>query len=152
MGAAVGCWLTELAVAYATFAALPATLPELLMPATPRIRQLRRDKTLFTLAMNTIRLHLEEHDRLTQQPQLRETPDADLLFIQQNIDQWVGLATGHIMRKFRCPAQQAMHLLGELQADLKATISVADLRQVPFQYALGLPPELLTNQQPAADE
>ena len=117
------------------------------MPAAPRPRQLRRDKTLFALAMNAIRLHLEEHDRLAQQPTLREAPDADLLLIQQSIDQWVGLATGYIMRKFRCPAPQAMQLLGELQADLKMGIPVAELRQVPFQQALALPPERLASQQ-----
>lgn len=117
---------------------------------TPRMRQLRRDKTLFTLAMNTIRLHLEEDDRLAQQPQLREAPDADLLHVQQGVDQWVGLATGYIMRKFRCPAAQSMELLGGLLAELKASIPVAELRQVPYQQALALPPEFLASQQPAA--
>ncbi|MVN78265.1 hypothetical protein GO988_18195 [Hymenobacter sp. HMF4947] len=116
--------------------------------ATPRLRQLRRDKTLFTLAMNAVRLHLEEEDRLAQQPHLHETPDADLLLIHQSIDQWVGLATGYIMRKFRCPAAQAMELLGELQTELKASISMAELRQVPFQQALHLPPAVSAIQQP----
>ncbi|TDN38420.1 hypothetical protein E4631_03010 [Hymenobacter sp. UV11] len=118
---------------------------------TPRPRQLRRDKTLFSLAMNTIRLHLEEDDRLAQQPQLREAPDADLLLIQQSIDQWVGLATGYVMRKFRCPAAQSMELLGELLADLKSGIPVSELRQVPYQHALSLPPELAASQSPVAD-
>ncbi|GAB3637055.1 hypothetical protein GCM10027422_26450 [Hymenobacter arcticus] len=120
------------------------------MPA-PRPRQLRRDKTLFALAMNAVRLHLEEADRLHQQPELRETPDAGLQLVQQGIDQWVGLATGYVMRKFRCPAPQAMQLLGELLADLKSSIPVAELRQVPFQEALRLPPGLLESQpEPAA--
>lgn len=119
--------------------------------ATPRMRQLRRDKTLFTLAMNAIRLHLEEDDRLAQQPQLREAPDADLLLIQQSIDQWVGLATGYVMRKFRCPAAQTMELLGELLAELKTSIPVAELRQVPFTQALALPRELLADQLPVAE-
>jgi len=126
--------------------------------ATPRLRQLRRDKTLFGLAMNAVRLHLEEHDRLHQQPELREAPDDVLRLIQQSIDQWVGLATNYLMRKFRCSAAQAMELLGELLADMKAGIPVDELRQVPFQAALALPRELLAPQpeppapQPAAAE
>lgn len=103
--------------------------------------------------MNAIRLHLEDDDRLARQPQLRDAPDADLAFIQQSIDQWVGLATSYIMRKFRCAAPQAMQLLGELLADLKAGIAVGELRQVPYQQALYLPPAWVTNQQqPAPDE
>jgi hypothetical protein len=117
--------------------------------ALPRLRQLRRDNLLFKLAMNTVRLHLEEADRLSQQPHLREAPDADLAFIQQSIDQWVGAATNYIAQKFRCPAAQAMQLLGELVADLKMGIPVGELRQVPFQQALFLPPVWVTGQQPA---
>lgn len=118
--------------------------------ATPRPRQLRRDKTLFALAMHAIRLHLEEEDRLARQPQLREVPDTDLLHIQHSIDQWAGLATGYIMRKFRCPMALALQLLGELQAELKRSIPVGELRQVPFTQALALPPGLVASQQPAA--
>lgn len=118
--------------------------------ALPRLRQLRRDKTLFTLAMNAVRLHLEEADRLHQQPQLREAPDADLQLIQQSIDQWVDLATGYLMRKYRCPLRQALELLGELQGDLQRTIPASELRQVPFTAALSLPPALLAAQQEAA--
>jgi hypothetical protein len=120
--------------------------------ATPRPRQLRRDKTLFPLAMNITRLHLEESDRLTLQPHLREAPDADLLLIQQSIDQWASIATGYVMQKHRCPAPQAMQLLGELLSDLKSAISVNELRQVPFQHALRLPPELLAGQEPVVAE
>ncbi|GAA4494576.1 hypothetical protein GCM10023172_04950 [Hymenobacter ginsengisoli] len=116
------------------------------MPA-PRIRQLRRDNTLFKLAMNTVRLHLEEHDRLAQQPQLREAPDDDLKVIQHSIDQWVGAATNYIAHRFRCPAPQAMQLLGELLVDLKRSIPVGELRQVPYQRALFLPPAWVTGQQ-----
>jgi len=115
--------------------------------ALPRMRQLRRDRTLFGLAMNAVRLHLEEHDRLAQQPQLREEPDDILRLIQQSIDQWVGLATSYLMRKYRCSAAQAMELLGELLIDMKAGVPVDELRQVPFQAALALPRELLTQQQ-----
>ncbi|MFD1871474.1 hypothetical protein [Hymenobacter bucti] len=114
----------------------------------PRMRQLRRDKTLFGLAMNAVRLHLEEHDRLAQQPQLREEPDDILRLIQQSIDQWVGLATSYLMGKFRCSTTQAMELLGELLADMKAGIPVGELRQVPFQHALALPRELLAEPAP----
>ncbi|RZK25099.1 MAG: hypothetical protein EOO63_16495 [Hymenobacter sp.] len=117
--------------------------------AAPRLRQLRRDNILFKLAMNAIRLHLEEDDRLARQPQLREAPDADLAFIQQSIDQWVGTATNYIVHKFRCPDAQAMQLLGELLVDLKTGIPVGELRQVPYQQALFLPPAWVTNQQPA---
>jgi len=122
----------------------------------PRLRQLRRDNTLFKLAMNTVRLHLEEHDRLAQQPQLREAPDEELQFIQHSIDQWVGLASNYLAHKFRCPAPQAMQSLGELLIDLKASIPVGELRQVPFQQALYLPPAWVAGQQsaqaPAAEE
>jgi hypothetical protein len=117
---------------------------------TPRPRQLRRDKTLFPLAMNITRLHLEEADRLALQPHLREAPDADLLLIQQSIDQWVGVATGYVMQKHRCQATQAMQLLGELLADLKAAISVNELRQVPFQHAL--PPQPIASQESTVAE
>ncbi len=119
------------------------------MPAAPRLRQLRRDNTLFKLAMNTVRLHLEEHDRLAQQPALREAPDADLTFIQQSIDQWVGLASNYIAYRFRSSAQQAMQLLGELIIDLKSSIPVGELRRVPYQQALYLPPAWVADQQPA---
>jgi hypothetical protein len=118
----------------------------------PRPRQLRRDKHLFPLAMNAVRLHLEEADRLAMQPQLREAPDADLQFIQHNIDQWVGLATGYIMQKHRCQAPQAMQLLGELLADLKSAVPIDELRQVPFQHALRLPPQLPAGQEPVVAE
>jgi hypothetical protein len=118
----------------------------------PRPRQLRRDKHLFPLAMNAVRLHLEEADRLAMQPQLREAPDADLQFIQHNIDQWVGLATGYIMQKHRLQAPQAMQLLGELLADLKSAVPIDELRRVPFQHALRLPPELLAGQEPVVAE
>ena len=106
---------------------------------SPRLRQLRRDKTLFTLAMSVIRLHLEEEDRLAQRPQLRTVPDADLLLIQQSIDQWASLASGYIVRRFRCPLALAMQLLGELQNELKMTTPASELRQVPFTRALALP-------------
>jgi len=115
----------------------------------PRLRQLRRDNTLFKLAMNAIRLHLEEDDRLAQQPHLRTAPDADLELVQHSIDQWVGLATNYITHKFRCPAPQAMQSLGELLIDLKTSIPVGELRQVPFQQALYLPPAWAAGQQPA---
>lgn len=116
------------------------------MPAAPRLRQLRRDNTLFSLAMNIIRLHLEEDDRLARQPQLRETPDAELLHIQQGIDQWAGLAADYVIRKFRCPAASAIPLLGELLAELKSGIPVAEIRAVPLSAVLNLPPELQAGQ------
>lgn len=122
--------------------------------AAPRLRQLRRDNLLFKLAMNAVRLHLEEDERLARQPHLRTAPDADLAFIQQSIDQWVGVASNYIAHKFRCPAAQAMQLLGELLVDLKTSIPVGDLRQVPYQQALYLPPAWVTGQSsaPASEE
>ncbi|OGX87516.1 hypothetical protein [Hymenobacter coccineus] len=126
-------------VAAATFAAPTTSLTRIAM-TTPRIRQLRRDKTLFNMAMNAVRLHLEEADRMNQQPQLREAPDAELQLIQYSIDQWAGLGAGYIMRKFRCPMPQALQLLGELQGELKMNVPVAELRQVPFTQSLALPP------------
>jgi hypothetical protein len=115
--------------------------------SAPRLRQLRRDKTLFGLAMNATRLHLEEADRINQQPELREAPDDALQLIQYSIDQWAGLATSYVIRKYRCPAPQAMQLLGELLADIRAGVPMQELRQVPFEVALRLPPGLLTQQQ-----
>jgi hypothetical protein len=118
--------------------------------AAPRLRQLRRDKTVFSLALNIIRLHLEESELLRQYPDLREAPDAVLLLVQQSIDQWVNLATGHIMRKHNCPAGEALQLLGELQTEMKANIPAEEAWQIPLGSVLALPPELLASQQQAA--
>ena len=119
--------------------------------ATLRIRQLRRDKTIFSLSLNIIRLHLEESE-LLRQPHLHEAPDAVLLLVQQSIDQWVGLATNYLIRKHRCPAGEALQLLGELQSELKATIPAAEVWQIPLNAVLALPPELLASQQQATAE
>jgi hypothetical protein len=120
--------------------------------AAPRIRQLRRDKTVFSLSLNIIRLHLEENELLRQQPHLREAPDAVMLLVQQSIDQWVNLATGYIIRKHNCSAGEALQLLGELQAELKGSIPAAEVWQIPLNAVLALPPELLASQQPAVAE
>lgn len=117
------------------------------MPAAPRLRQLRRDKTLFGLAMNATRLHLEEADRINQQPELRDAPDDVMQLIQYSIAQWAGIATSYVSRKYRCPTPQAIQLLGELLTDIRAGVPVQELRQVPFEVALRLPPELLAQQQ-----
>ena len=125
------------------------------MAATlPRLRQLRRDKTLFTLALNTIRLHLEEEARIAQEPQLQQAPDAELLLIQQSVDRWVSLSAGYIMRKFHCSLAQALPLVGELQNELKRGIPVDELWQLPLGQVLAIPHELLASQQedPAAEE
>lgn len=116
----------------------------------PRLRQLRRDKLLFTLALNTVRLHLEESDRITLAPHLLEAPDEDLQLIQQHLFQWVNLSTNYIMRKYQCPIQVALELLGELQNDLKRNISPTELRQVPLQGLLQVPAEALAGEQPPA--
>ena len=99
----------------------------------PRLRQLRRDNLLFTLALNTVRLHLEESDRIALAPHLRETPDEDLQLIQHHLFRWVDLSTTHIMHKYRCALPVALELLGELQNDLKRNIPLGELRQVPLQ-------------------
>ena len=112
------------------------------MPAAPRMRQLRRDKTVFALVMNIIRIYLEEESRLAQQPHLREAPDADLLHLQQVADQWLSLATTYIVRKHRCPIAAAIRTIAELQSELKATIPEAELRAVPLSAVLNLPPDL----------
>jgi len=122
------------------------------MPPALRLRQLRRDKTLFGLAMNSTRLHLEEHDRLEQQPELRDAPDDTLRLIQYSIDQWAAIATSYVTRKYHCPAPQAIQLLGELLADIRAGVPVQELRQVPFEVALRLPPELLAQLQQQPQE
>ncbi len=113
----------------------------------PRLRQLRRDKTLFGLAMNATRLHLEEADRLNYQPELRDAPDDTLQLIQYSIAQWAGIATDYVVRKYHCPAPQALQLLGELLIDIRSGVPVHELRQVPFEVALRLPPGLLAQQQ-----
>jgi len=120
--------------------------------AAPRLRQLRRDKVIFSLCLNIIRLHLEENELLRQHPDLRDAPDAVLLLVQQSIDQWVSLATGHIMRKHNCPAGEALQLLGELQTEMKANIPAEEVWQIPLGTVLALPPELLASQPPAAAE
>ena len=112
------------------------------MPAAPRMRQLRRDKTVFSLLMNIIRIYLEEDDRLAQQPQLREAPDADLLHLQQTADQWLGLATAYIIRKHRCSMASAIQLMAELQAELKASIPEGEVRRMPLSAVMNLPAEL----------
>jgi hypothetical protein len=119
------------------------------MSAAPRARQLRRDKTVFNLLMNVCRLHLEEDDRLAQQPQLRETPDAGLVYIQRIADQWVGLALAYVMQKHRCQLTPALRAIGELQAELKAVIPAEEVRQMPLSQVLNLPPEVLASQRPS---
>jgi hypothetical protein len=113
------------------------------MPAAPRARQLRRDKTVFNILMNVVRLHLEEDDRLTRQPELRDFPDAELLHLQQVVDQWVGLALAYVMQRHKCTIPAAMHAIGEVQMELKATVSVSELRRVPVSQVMHLPPGLL---------
>lgn len=119
------------------------------MSAAPRARQLRRDKKVFNLLMNVCRLHLEESDRLAQQPELRETPDSDLLLIQQIADQWLGLAMSYVMQKHNCQFAPTLRAIGELQADLKQGIPAAEMRQVPLSQVLQLPPELVARLQPS---
>lgn len=112
------------------------------MSAAPRMRQLRRDKTVFALLMNIIRIYLEEDDRLIQQPHLRETPDADLLRLQQTADQWLGLATAYVIRKHRCPIASAIQIIAELQIELKASIPEGEVRTMPLSVVMNLPAEL----------
>ncbi len=112
------------------------------MPAAPRARQLRRDKTVFHLLMNVVRLHLEEDARLARQPQLRDFPDQELLIIQQAIDQWVGLATGYVMQKHKCPLPTALRVISEVQAELKAVVPAEEVWAVPLSAVLNLPPGL----------
>ena len=106
------------------------------------MRQLRRDKTVFALVMNIIRIYLEEDSRLVQQPQLRTAPDAGLLHLQQVADQWLHLATAYIIRKHRCSMGAAIQSVAELQMELKATIPEAEIRAVPLGAVLTLPPGL----------
>ncbi|GAB3587200.1 hypothetical protein [Hymenobacter daeguensis] len=115
------------------------------MPAAPRARQLRRDKTVFNLLMNVIRLHLEEDDRLARQPELRDFPDASLLHLQQVADQWVGLAIGYVMQRHKCPMTTAMRVIGDVQMELKAVVPAAEVRAVPLDTVMRLPPGLLAD-------
>lgn len=107
------------------------------------MRQLRRDKTVFNLVMNIIRIYLEEDSRLAQQPHLREAPDVDLLHLQQVADQWLSLATAYVIRKHRCSMSAAIQTVAELQAELKASIPEGEIRAVPLSAVLNLPPGLL---------
>ena len=111
------------------------------MPAAPRMRQLRRDKTVFNLVMNIIRIYLEEDTLLTYQPHLREAPDANLLYLQQVADQWMSLVTAYVIQKHRCSMAAAIQLIAELQAELKAVVPEAEIRSVPLEAVLipGLP-------------
>jgi hypothetical protein len=113
------------------------------MPAAPRARQLRRDKTVFSLLMNVCRLHLEEDDRLARQPELRDFPDAELLQIQQVADQWLGMALAYVIQKHRCPMPTALRVVGEVLAELKEIIPAEEVRVVPLSVVLELPEELL---------
>ena len=106
------------------------------------MRQLRRDKTVFALVMNIIRIYLEEEIRLAQQPYLRAAPDADILHLQQVADQWLGLATAYLMRRHRCLPAAAIQMIAELQVELKSSIPEAEIRAVPLSAVLNLPPGL----------
>jgi hypothetical protein len=103
------------------------------------MRQLRRDKTVFNLVMNIIRIYLEEDSLLTQQPHLHEAPDASLQYLQQVADQWLRLATTYVIRKHRCSLTAAIQMVAELQAELKAAIPEAEIRAVPLEAVLTLP-------------
>ena len=104
------------------------------------MRQLRRDRTLFSLLMNAIRLFVEEDDRLARQPHLREAPDADLLHVQQVADRWLGLAAAYVVRKHRCQVPVAMQLLDELRAEVAEGVPLDEVRRVPLSKVLTLPP------------
>ena len=110
------------------------------MPAAPRARQLRRDNTVFNLLMNVIRLRLEEDDRLARQPELRDSPDAELLHIQQVADQWVGMVMTYVVQRHKCTMPTAMRVIGEVHTELKASIPADQLRQVPIHQVLMPPP------------
>ncbi len=114
------------------------------MPAAPRMRQLRRDKTVFSLAMNARRLRVEEDDRVARQPHLRESPDTELKLIQQVADQWVGLAGAYIVQKHRCSVPQAMQLLAELFLEIEQAVPLGEIRVVPLSQVMNLPPGLLS--------
>ena len=72
------------------------------MPAPPRLRQLRRDKTVFGFILNVVRLDLEEDERLAQQPALHDAPDEELEHLRRIARYWLGVATIYVMRKSRC--------------------------------------------------
>ncbi|MGI4872461.1 MAG: hypothetical protein ACRYFX_14945 [Janthinobacterium lividum] len=112
------------------------------MPATLRVRQLRRDKDLFALVMNAIRLHLELHDRLAQQPHLREQPDADWLHLQQTAAKWLVAATAYVIRKHHTSKEPAMRAVKELMAELQE-IPESVVRQVAVSAVQNFPDELL---------
>jgi hypothetical protein len=112
------------------------------MPAAPRARQLRRDKVVFSLLMNVVRLHLEESDRLAQQPELRDFPDAELLHLQQVADEWLGIGLRHVMYHYKCTMPTALRVVGEVLTDLKASIPAAHVRQMPLSEVMELPSEL----------
>lgn len=119
------------------------------MPAAPRLRQLRRDKTVFSLLMNMLRLQLEEDDRLERLPHLENAPDAELLHIQETADQWLGLAIAYVMRKHHCSFEAAQRVVAELEAQLQDDIPKTEMRSVPLTEVLNFPAHLFPDRNAA---
>lgn len=113
------------------------------MAVAPRLRQLRRDKTVFALVLNISRLHLEEEVCLSQPP--RPVPDTELLRIQEATGQWITMATSYVMQKYRCQLPQAIQLLGELRIEFGKNIPVEEIRRIPLSVVLQVPAEAAVN-------
>lgn len=113
-----------------------------MLPA-PRLRQLRRDKTIFGYVLNVVRLDLEEDERLVLQPGLRTQPDETLQHLDRIRRYWLGLAAISVMRKSRCTAESAVRVTEELRDELSDTLTEEEIRAVPLHEARDVPVELL---------
>ena len=113
------------------------------MPAAPRLRQLRRDKTVFGFVLNVVRLDLEEDERLAHQPALHDAPGEALLHLRRIRQYWLGVAAVCVMRRSRCSPEAAVRAVTELCEELGETMAEAEIRAVPLREALDVPAERL---------
>ena len=113
------------------------------MPAAPRLRQLRRDKSVFSFMLNVVRLDLEEFEQLARQPELRAVPDDSLQHLRRVRQYWQGVAAIYVMRKSHCAPEAAVRVTDELRAELAGELPEAKIRAVPLPAALDVPLERL---------
>ncbi|WP_201983309.1 hypothetical protein [Hymenobacter rubidus] len=113
------------------------------MPAPPRLRQLRRDKTVFGFVVNVVRLDLEEDERLALQPGLQDAPDEALQHLRRVRQYWQGVAAIYVMRKSHCSPDAAVRVTEELRDELGDELPEAEIRAVPLREVLDVPVEHL---------
>jgi len=114
------------------------------MPAAPpRLRQLRRDKLIFSLVRDVARLDLEEAERLGRHPALEQHPDSDLDQLRRMLRYWQGVSIIRVSRQYRCSIEVAAGLVHELRDELADTLSPDELRATPLSELLDVPTNLL---------